>query len=155
MLNRYRRPRAALIALLTALLLAAPGFAAAGSAKKTSPEEVRAQVAKTLKTLGHYSADQRDAAVAAAKEAMAKTDTAIDQVESKMDKDWDSMDAAARKNARATLKALQQERNDLSEWYGGMKHSSAGAWESIKKGFAKSYKTLEKTIEKAAAKFKD
>ena len=143
-----------LLGLLLALLLAGPALAATKSHKAT-PEEVRADVAKTLKDLGHYSARQRDAAVTAAKKAMAKTDVAIDQVETKMEKDWDSMDAAARRNARATLKALQQERNDLSEWYGGMKHSSAGAWESIKKGFAKSYKTLEKTLEKAAAKFKE
>lgn len=143
-----------LLSLLFALLMAVPALAAAKRHQET-PEEVRADVAKTLKDLGRYSARQRDAAVAAAKKAMDKTDVAIDQVETKMEQDWDSMDAAARRNARATLKDLQQERNDLSEWYGGMKHSSAGAWAAIKKGFAKSYKTLEKTIEKAAAKFKE
>jgi hypothetical protein len=38
--------------------------------------------------------------------------------ERKLDSDWDRMDQAARKKARATLAALRRERNEVAEWYG-------------------------------------
>ena len=63
------------------------------------------------------------------------------------------MSEAARQQARETMKDLQRKRNDLAEWYGGMKHSSAAAWEEVKKGFAESYDTLKQSFERAREKF--
>jgi hypothetical protein len=34
-----------------------------------------------------------------------------------------------------------------------MRHSSAGAWEEVKKGFAESYDRLERAFKKAKRKF--
>jgi len=51
------------------------------------------------------------------------------------------------------LKALRKQRTEIAEWYGGLKHSSIGAWDEIKKGFANSYTELEKSLEKAREKF--
>jgi hypothetical protein len=37
--------------------------------------------------------------------------------------------------------------------YGGMKHSSAKAWEQVKKGFLDSYESLSKAFDKAVKSF--
>jgi len=38
------------------------------------------------------------------------------------------MDQASREKDRKTIQALRKKRNELGEWHGGMKHSSADAW---------------------------
>lgn len=40
------------------------------------------------------------------------------------------------------------------EWYGGMKHSSAGAWNQMKKGFSDAYQSLYDSWKKATDEFK-
>ena len=155
MLPRLQRSLTTIGMLLVLLLVGTSLAWAAEPAKENAPsaEDVRQEVAQTLKTIGHYSVKQRDKAVATAREALRKTDAAIDRMQRKVDRDWDSMDAAARKNARDTLDALRKERTDLAEWFGGMEHSSAKAWDEIKKGFAKSYSNLADSLGKAADKF--
>ena len=55
--------------------------------------------------------------------------------------------------ARATLDALRRQRNELAEWYGGLKHSSAESWEQVKAGFVKSYEVLRESFAKARKEF--
>ena len=63
------------------------------------------------------------------------------------------MGQAAREEALSTLKALRKKRNDLAEWYGGMQHSSAKAWDHVKEGFLDSYKALSEAYGKAVKEF--
>jgi len=70
-----------------------------------------------------------------------------------MEQKWELMDQAARENAQKTLKSLRQNRNNLAEWYGGMKHSSAKAWGHVKNGFIKSYEALLEAYDKAKKEF--
>ena len=63
------------------------------------------------------------------------------------------MNKAAREKARANLKALRKQRNEVAEWYGGLKASSADAWEHMKKGFSDAYKSLGDAWEKSAQEF--
>ena len=141
-------------ALLMTVLLAVPAAWAADSGSTVTPsDDVRREVSEALQKIAQFGVEKRDQAVATARKALAKTDMNIDQVQQRVDRDWDKMDAAARKDARDTLNALRQERTELAEWYGGLQHSSAQTWEEIKKGFAGSYSKLEKSLEKAAAKF--
>ncbi len=63
------------------------------------------------------------------------------------------MDQAARKKARATLEDIRKQRNDLSEWYGGMQHSTSKAWLEIKSGFVKSFEILQQSFDKAQKEF--
>lgn len=51
------------------------------------------------------------------------------------------------------LQAIKEKRNEVAEWYGGLKHSSSASWEEVKKGFSKSYKALADAFEKAAREF--
>ncbi len=141
------------VTLLSLALAATPLYAAANSADKTTAGDVRQEISATLETIASYSAEQRDAAVAAARQALAKTDARIDQLQKRIDQNWQNMSAEARQQARAAMKELQQERRDIAEWYGGLKHSSSNAWDEIKQGFAKSYDALGKSLEKAAGEF--
>ena len=63
-------------------------------------------------------------------------------------------DVTAREKKREALRALRHERQEVSEWYGGMRHSSAEAWEDVKKGFAQSYDRMEDAFKDAAKNFK-
>jgi len=141
-------------ALLMALLLVGASAWTANAAQQVTPsDEVRREVSEALTTIGQYGGEKRDEAVAVARKALHKTDATIDQVQERIDRDWDRMDASARKEARETLNALRRQRTDLAEWYGGLKHSSAQTWDELKKGFARSYSKLGKSLEKAVDKF--
>jgi len=63
------------------------------------------------------------------------------------------MDQASREKAKKTLQALRKKRNELSEWYGGLKHSSADAWDHVKKGFVDGYEALAGAFDKAENEF--
>jgi hypothetical protein len=63
------------------------------------------------------------------------------------------MDQSAREKAMATLSTLRKQRNEVAEWYGGLKHSASNAWEDVKKGFLKSYQELQDTFDKAHSEF--
>jgi len=141
------------VTLLTLMLAAAPLYAAGTSPGQTTAGDVRQEIGEALQTIGSYGAEQRDAAVAAARKALEKTDARIDQLQKRIDRNWQSMSAEARQQARAAMQELQQERRDIAEWYGGLKHSSSNAWDEIKQGFAKSYDALGKSLEKAVGEF--
>ena len=74
-------------------------------------------------------------------------------MENRIGKKWDQMDQAARREARSTLASLRKQRNELAEWYGGLKYSSAEAWGHVKIGFLKSYKAMSKSFGKAESEF--
>jgi len=67
----------------------------------------------------------------------------------KVDREWDQMDQAARKKAREAQSALRRERDEVAEWYGGLKHGSAESWEDVKSGFVSSYQKLKASFAKA------
>lgn len=119
----------------------------------TSIEEVKKETQDLLQTIGSYTADKRDEAVKKAKEGLNKLDKRIDMLEARIDKNWGKMNEAARKEARENLRALRKQRNQVAEWYGSMKISSADAWDHMKKGFSGAYKALEDAWEKSEKEF--
>ncbi len=144
----------AFLGVLLALLIYSPVvMAVTAEDPQTSASEVRQQIEEALQAIGSYSAEQRDAALDKAKETLEKTDARIDELEQQIDRNWGTMNQEARSQAKETLKTLQKQRTVIAEWYGGLKHSSANAWEEIKKGFSKSYTDLEGSIAKAREKF--
>jgi hypothetical protein len=74
-------------------------------------------------------------------------------MDARIEKKWDKMDKSARKQAKASLNAMRRQRNDLAEWYGALKHSSADAWEQVTNGFVKSYQTLRDSFAGAKEEF--
>jgi hypothetical protein len=59
------------------------------------------------------------------------------------------MDQAVRQKAASRLAALRKDRNDVAEWYDGLKHGSSQAWEDVKTGFSKSSQDLQDAFKKA------
>lgn len=116
-------------------------------------QDVKKETKELINTLQQYTADQRDQAVKEADQALNKLDGRIDELESRVDNNWDKMTQAARQKARANLKALRQQRNELAEWYGSFKNSSAGAWEQMKKGFTDAYQAMGDSWERAKSEY--
>jgi len=138
---------------LGALIACSTASSMVEAAEKGSAKEVARKVDETGTAIKNYTVQQKDEAVKQAKSALDDADARIHRLERKLDADWDKMDAAARKKARATLDTLRKERDDLGEWYGGLKHSSAESWDQVKDGFAKSYDVLKESFAKARKEF--
>lgn len=135
---------------LALALAAASQLSLADDTGKTTAKDVSRKVEDTGKAIGSYTIAQRDQAIKSAQAALADADARMRRMERKVDAEWDKMDAAARKKARATLNALHKERDELAEWYGGLKHGSAEAWDEVRSGFVKSYEELKRSFAKAA-----
>lgn len=116
-------------------------------------QDVKKETQELISTLRQYTADQRDEAIETAEQAMTKLDRRIEALETRVDDNWDKMNQAARQEARANLKALRQQRNELAEWYGSFKTSSVDAWEHLKKGFSDAYQAMHDAWEKAEKDF--
>jgi hypothetical protein len=114
--------------------------------QKTTASEIKQDVAETAQAIKNYTAEQKDEAVKKAREALDGLDARIDGMEAQLEKKWNRMSQAAHQKATATMKALRKERTEAAEWYGGLKHSSAAAWEEVKGGFLKSYQALRDAV---------
>ena len=121
--------------------------------EKTTMEEVKQEIKEAFESMENYTADQRDEAVDKIKVALGNIDSQIEGMENRIGKKWDQMDQAARRKAKSTLASLRKQRNELAEWYGGLKYSSAEAWGHVKNGFLKSYKALSTAFGKAESEF--
>lgn len=127
-----------------------PAFSADRPAEK---KEVGQEVKEAVEAIKEYSADQKDEAVKKGKAVLDNLDGRIEQMESRIKKDWDKMGDSARKTAKTSLEGIKKQREKVAEWVGSMKQSSSGAWEEVKKGFVESYETLSDSFDKAADKF--
>lgn len=120
---------------------------------KTTSADVKREAEEAIDAIGNYSVEQRDMAIKKVKILTEKLDARIDKMQSRIEEKWDKMDKASREEARKTLTVLRKKRNELSEWYGGLKHSSSSAWDHVKKGFAESYEALSNAFDKAESEF--
>ena len=115
--------------------------------------EVKREWADAMEALKSYSAAQRDVALARASETLDAMDQRIDRLEDRAQEQWEELSESAREKREASLRALRKQRNEVAQWYGGMKHSSAGAWESVKRGFIESYGVLSESFSEAWNEF--
>ncbi|MEN8136669.1 MAG: hypothetical protein ABFS18_14230 [Thermodesulfobacteriota bacterium] len=120
---------------------------------KTSMAEVEQEAKDFIKALKSYTAGQRAEALQRTATALENLDKRIEALETRIDQDWDKMDQAAREKARAGLKALHKQRNQVAEKYGSLKSSSTEAWEHVKRGFSDAYKALHEGWEKSEEEF--
>ena len=139
--------KVAALTLVVALLLA--GAPMSFAADKSAGQKID----ETAQSIKNYSAEQRDDALRSAKKVLDDADARIDHFEREVSKNWDKMNASARKHAQETLRAMRQQRQDLSQSYGELKRSSAKAWDEVKGGFSKSYEALRDSFSKAAKEF--
>ena len=139
--------------LTAATLCFTPVIHAQTGSDRATTQDVKKETQALISTLKQYTAAQRDEAIKSAEQALKKLDARIDELENRVDNNWDKMRAASRQKARANLKALRQQRNELAEWYGGFKNSSASAWEQMKTGFSGAYQKMGDAWEKAWSEF--
>lgn len=121
--------------------------------QSTSTSEVKHDAAETARAIKNYTVEQKDEAVKKAKEALDDLDARIDRLQARLDKKWTQMTQAAREKAQATERGLRKERTEAAEWFGGLKHSAAKAWEDVKSGFVKSYEALADAVHKAEKEY--
>lgn len=150
----YKKTCVTLIVASIGIFSVMPAFSAdRPSGEKVSKKEVGQEVKEAVEAIKEYSADQKDEAVKKGKAVLDHLDGRIEQMESKIKKEWDQMGDSARKTAKTSLEAVKKQREEVAKWVGSMKQSSAGAWEDVKKGFVESYQTLADSFDKAADKF--
>jgi hypothetical protein len=153
-MKRYKTACATLIVIFIGLFSAMPVFSAdRPSGERVSKKEVGQEVRETIEAIKEYSADQKDEAVKKGKAVLDNLDGRIEQMESKIKKEWNQMGESARKTAKTSLETIRKQRNEVAKWVGSMKQSSSSAWEEVKKGFVESYETLSDSFDKAADKF--
>lgn len=158
--NRHRLP-----GLLAAFVLftgpgpMVPGALAVESSdtdatsRGTDLETLKADWAGAMESLKGYSAAQRDEALKAARTQLDAMDAQIEKLEDEAAEQWQDLSASARERREATLRTLRARRQELAEWYGGMKHSSQSAWDDVKQGFIKAYDALGKSFDDAVEQF--
>ncbi len=151
---RFRRIiRTAIMAILFAVLGAAPVCFAETAGEKTTAKDVKQEAQEVIQALKGYTVEQRDEAIKKTKAALDNLDNRIDDLEKRIDESWDKMNGAARREARQSLKELRKQRVKVAEWYGSLKSSSADAWEHVKKGFSESFKAIHNAWGKAVEEF--
>lgn len=147
-----------IVSILSAAVLII-GWAVPSASQQTADQnsatatDVKQETLEAVEALKKYSIEEKDNAVKEVKLILEDLDARIDRMQSRVEKKWDEMDQASRDKAKETLQALRKKRNELSEWYGGLKHSSADAWDQVKMGFAEGYEALASAFDKAENEF--
>ncbi len=143
-----------LFSLLLAGGLAVSGFAFAaneGDAASMSADQVQEEATEAMQALAEYSAQERDQALSAAREAMAQLDQEIDAREETLREQWADMSKSAREQAKVSLAQLRDTRNALGERYGALESGMDSAWDELKAGFAAAYEEVVKAWESSGS----
>ena len=151
--DRMRGARSLVGAVALGLVLAGAGSLAATAAATDDDEpsagDIREETRELMQALKAYGADKRDDAIEHTGAALDNIDRRIEALEARMLDNWEQMDQAARDRARASLQALRAQRNEVAEWFGGLKNSSANAWGHLKQGFSDAYRAMSQAWEKS------
>lgn len=144
---------AALLAVLPAMALAQQAPPEAAEPEKAEREQVKKEVGEAVDAIREYSVERRTDAVANARRSAEDIDRRIAVLQTQLDQRWSRMSESARSRSQRSMAELRQRRNDMAEWYGGMRHGSAEAWAEVKAGFIESYRDMAEAIRKAQAEF--
>jgi hypothetical protein len=112
-------------------------------------KEVRREVGEAVDSIRAYSFERRQEAMTIAKHSMDELDAQFDRMQAQSQAQWTKMSDATRDRSQRTAAELRRQRNAVSEWYGGMRQSSAAAWSEVQAGFIASYHEMVATMQKA------
>jgi chromosome segregation ATPase len=115
----------------------------------TTPDEVRTEISEAMEAVADYSAQERDAALTEAREALDRLDAEIERREQALRENWADMSDAARESARERLNDLREARNELGERYGVLQAGTRDAWEELRAGFADAWSAFSDAWETA------
>lgn len=128
----------------------APATQSAPATKEPAQrKEVRKEVGEAVDSIRTYSFERREEAIAIARRSMDELDMQFDRMQAQSHAQWAKMSEAARTRSQRTAAELRRQRNAMSEWYGGMRQSSAAAWSEVKGGFISSYHDMVAKMQKA------
>jgi hypothetical protein len=117
--------------------------------------ELQREWDEAVQALKAYSATQRDQALASARDLLQAMDRRIDDMESRAADEWSGLSEALRERRKAAMQELRQQRKELSVWYGGMRHTSANAWDEVRQGFIEAYGSLSNAFDRAMSEFRE
>lgn len=141
------------IALAAAIgLLAAPAVAQDSATPTTTADDVRAEISRSMDAVSNYTAQERDKAVAEAREAMDRLDAEIERRNKALRENWAEMSDSARAAADQSLHDLRTARNELGEKFGALKAGTSSAWDDLKTGFSNAWDSFSETWNKADSK---
>jgi TolA-binding protein len=119
----------------------------------TTAQDVEEETTQLISTIRQYTAEQRDEAIDEASQALEKLDGQINELESRIDRNWDTMSEQTRQQARDNLERLRERRSELADWYDNFRNSSAGAWDEMKAGFTGAYRVMSDSWVNAKREF--
>ncbi|MBD3676847.1 MAG: hypothetical protein HUJ27_00405 [Rhodobacteraceae bacterium] len=122
-----------------AFALSALPAVAQDQAELTTAKDVRIEIAEAMEAVGEYSAKQRDEAIAAAEDALARVDAEIERREEALRENWADMSETARETARVRLQDLRAARNELGESYGALQNATSSGWDELTDGFSRAW----------------
>ncbi|QEW06419.1 sll1863 family stress response protein [Nitrincola iocasae] len=146
------------ILIVTAICFTPVIYAQTGaneSNHEVTTQDIQTETRELIETLQQYSVEQRDEAVNATEQMLESLDQRIDVLQRRIDNNWDEMSDEARQTTRDNMRALREQRNKLSEWYGGLKNSTDSAWDQMKAGFSDAYSSMSNAWEKAKNEYED
>ena len=117
-----------------------------------SKEDLKKEISEAASAIGEYSVDQKDIAIAEAKEMMRKMDKSMDDAESSMKENWHSLEESSKQSYELSKKEFHEQRKEMADWLDKMQGSSADAWEETQKGFSDAHDDLSSSWEKATEK---
>jgi acyl-CoA reductase-like NAD-dependent aldehyde dehydrogenase len=154
MKNLREAARVLVIAVIALFSVAPHSLAAGTTTQETTAKDVQKEMEDAAHAIKAYSVEQKDDALKKAQQVLEDLDETIAQLETNLHDNWNRMDEASRQKARETLTYLRAKRNEVAEWYGGLKHSSSNSWDHVKTGFADSFKVFSESLHKAKDEFK-
>jgi hypothetical protein len=124
-------------------------FAIALSAFLTHAAPAVGQTSTTDAIKG-YTVDKKNEAAAHAKKLVSDLDAKIKALDAQVSSDT----SAAKADGQRQLKELKATRDKTAKKADELGQASAASWDSVKTGFADSYKDLQKAYDDAAAKLR-
>lgn len=111
----------------------------------TTTDEVRTEISEAMNAIAAYSAQERDQALAEAREALNRLDAEIARREQALRENWADMSDAARETAQARVQDLRDARNRLGERYGALQAGASSAWDELQAGFSDAWTTFSES----------
>ena len=143
-MNRHVTLAIFAIALSAFLTHAAPAVG------QTSGKDATQKVGEAADAIKGYTVEKKSEAVAYSKKLMSDLDAKIKDLEAQVSRDT----SAAKADGQRQLKELKATRDSTAKKADELGRASAESWDSVKHGFADSYKDLNKAYEAAVAKLR-
>ena len=132
-----------------AWLVALPVSGAREESGRVDAADAKQEAREAAEAFRHYTVEQKDEAVQAARRALADLDDRMAKLAHDMDRKWAQLDEAARQRARDSLQSLQKERAQAEKWLNELRQSSKDTWEDVKLGFARCYRNMKDKLARA------